>query len=261
MNMHPPPQDTTLKQRACHHPNTTRAGTNAYQTKITCKDCGFILHLMKKDPAKPMQTQDRWECPHVRKDWRGTTATTWRWRCLNCGETATGYKNPGETGAQAVEAAPHRVGQVGQWLADDPPAKVLEMMQLTIGIHKDTTGLVTGDQLDLIYRRCKDKVYGAPVTSQRVDRPMPATPPRPSSSMAQESFHTPQRAPQSPVPSRTGSAPSTPGDRTLGPREVLPQDLSAWDAEILDNGQQKGKTFRMVAETEHSYCNYLTGQH
>ena len=59
MNMHPPPQDTTLKQRSCHHPNTTRAGTNAYQTKITCKDCGFILHLMKKDPTKPMQTQDR----------------------------------------------------------------------------------------------------------------------------------------------------------------------------------------------------------
>ena len=135
------------------------------------------------------------------------------------------------------------------------------MMQLTIGIHKDTTGLVTGDQLDLIYRRCKDQVYGAPVTSQRVERPMPATPPRPSSSMAQESFHTPQRAPQSPVPSRTGSAPSTPGDRTLGPREVLPQDLAAWDAEVLDNGQQKGQTFRMVAETEQSYCNYLTGQH
>eukprot|EP00913_Durusdinium_trenchii_P018068 g16978.t1 len=59
----------------------------------------------------------------------------------------------------------------------------------------------------------------------------------------------------------TGSAPSTPGDRTLGPREVLPQDLAAWDAEVLDNGQQKGQTFRMVAETEQSYCNYLTGQH
>ena len=79
---------------------------------------------------------------------------------------------------------------------------------------------------------------------------MPSTPPRTS---AGYEFYTPTRGSAS-------SAPSTPGDPTLGPREVLSEDLAAWDAEIMNHGQQKGKTFRMIAETEHSYCTYILGQ-
>ena len=250
--MKPPPQDPTLKQRSCPHANRTRAGSNAYQNVIKCKDCGFVLHLEKKTVGKAMETKEAGTCTHSRKNYQGTTATTWKWRCLDCGETASGSKNPGESGARAAEIAPLRVGAVADWFLDDPPSKVIELMQLTLSIQRQTGAVITGDTLDVIYQRCKDTIYvpQSMPSGAMPARPMPSTPPRTS---AGYEFYTPTRGSAS-------SAPSTPGDPTLGPREVLPEDLAAWDAEIMNHGQQKGKTFRMIAETEHSYCTYILGQ-
>ena len=250
--MKPPPQDPTLKQRSCPHANRTRAGSNAYQNVIKCKDCGFVLHLEKKTVGKAMETKEAGACTHSRKNYQGTTATTWKWRCLDCGETASGSKNPGESGARAAEIAPLRVGAVADWFLGDPPSKVIELMQLTLSIQRQTGAVITGDTLDVIYQRCKDTIYVPQYTPSGAmpARPMPSTPPRTS---AGYEFYTPTRGSAS-------SAPSTPGDPTLGPREVLPEDLAAWDAEIMNHGQQKGKTFRMIAETEHSYCTYILGQ-
>ena len=66
----PPPQGPTLRQRSCTHANRTRAGSNAYQTVIKCKDCGFVLHLEKKTVGKAMDTKEASACTHSRKNIR-----------------------------------------------------------------------------------------------------------------------------------------------------------------------------------------------
>lgn len=85
----------------CPHVNVTRQGSNAYRHVVKCKDCGTVLEDRRKDKPESMVAGDRRTCDHEDKDYRGTTATRWRWTCRICGHKESGEKSPGESGRTA----------------------------------------------------------------------------------------------------------------------------------------------------------------
>ena len=85
--MTPPPQETSL-QRACHHPHRTKAGPNAYQNSIKCKDCGYVLHLKKKAAPKSMETKETTSCSRACKNYEASSAPS------TPGDPALGPRNP-----------------------------------------------------------------------------------------------------------------------------------------------------------------------
>lgn len=162
-------------ERECAHKRTTKQGSNAHALREKCLDCGKLLKSEAREAAASMEMRDRKECPHVRKDFRGTTGTSWKWTCKDCGESRTGHKQPGQTGEAAWRAynvstppslpcasssgytpspaSPH---------ATDKPGRVIELMQIAIGVQYDLTNNnpIGAEQLDVIYNKCRNRVYG-----------------------------------------------------------------------------------------------------
>lgn len=84
---------TTTTGPTCQHLRTTRQGSNAYVKMVKCRDCGAVLsHEKSEEKPQRMEHKDRGDCSHHEKDFRGTTATTWKWRCKDCGHQESGYK-------------------------------------------------------------------------------------------------------------------------------------------------------------------------
>lgn len=63
----------------------------------------WISRSHKIPKPDSMETTSPDSCRHSddKKDFRGTTSTTWRWRCELCGYEEKGHKRPGITGLQA----------------------------------------------------------------------------------------------------------------------------------------------------------------
>ena len=105
---------------SCQHKNTTRQGSNAYVKTLRCKDCGFVLEKEKLAVPEKMKTEDIRECEHSEKDFRGTTATTWKWTCKKCGHSEKGVKKPGQSGLDASTKASSQDVRSGEGLASCP---------------------------------------------------------------------------------------------------------------------------------------------
>lgn len=50
-----------------------------------------------------METRSQEDCPHVRKDFRGTSSTSWQWTREDCGLKRSGHKKPGQSGQSASD--------------------------------------------------------------------------------------------------------------------------------------------------------------
>ena len=226
----------------CKHETITKAGSNAYVKIRRCADCGELLEktrIDKEEPSQPVQPRaspaserSSSECQHLNKDYRGTTATTWRWKCKDCGAQESGSKQPGETGyAGATSSATPVPGEAqpsGQ--AED----VVKLMAGFLAIQREMRVPVTGAHLDIIYSKCKQMVFNQGVqgfTTPSTLRPPSTT--RTSRSNATSSGISP-----------TPSAPASPIDA----REVN---------DVILSGVHKGKTFIEVAQTDTRYSFFL----
>lgn len=121
-----------------------------------------MLERTKLDPKK-MVTKEPKECKHVNKDFRGTNAATWRWRCAECGHVESGYKNVGERGKVASDGpvpaeVPHQQGA-----AADLAGRVMSMMALTLDVVRSMGARVTAQYMDVVYAKCRAAVFGSPL--------------------------------------------------------------------------------------------------
>eukprot|EP00435_Cladocopium_sp_Y103_P069613 s840_g33.t1 len=247
--------------------------------KITCMDCGKVLkHEARQAPTpSPMEVRDRRDCKHERKHYKGTTATTWKWTCTDCGHVETGRKNPGESGRYGSEQAPSRAassmasstatGSEASYAPTDQPGEVVALMQNSLAIQNEMGVDVTPQRLDIIYSKCRALVYGdgyAPATrpSHR-SSPMPASPAsasaRTPTSTAARTSHVP-RSPAPTTPARSEASFRSAESAARGAREVNDEDFDTWDHEIVRGGKHNGKTFLWVFENDNQYCRFLFGK-
>ena len=139
-------------------------------------DCNMVLSKVKKDRYAHMETKDIDECPHDNKDYRGTSATTWQWRCKDCGKKESGFKQPGTSGrvgSTAQSSSPSDVAPPGRPPYGPAPQRssaetVVDMMRNALSIQRDVGQDVPSNHLDIIFRRCRELVFGvdsqSPVT-------------------------------------------------------------------------------------------------
>ena len=138
----------------CDHAETTKAGSKAYYTRlrVTCLSCKKVLELTKKEPKAAMETKEPGECQHSRKSFQGTTATTWKWTCKDCGKVESGHKNPGETGAYGSASPPPEQARRVQHGTGKEAEEIVELMR-TAGVP------VTPQLMDIIYSKCRDLAF------------------------------------------------------------------------------------------------------
>ena len=235
----------------CKHERTTKAGSNAYQKVTKCKDCGEILELIKTEKAVKMVTKEPKECLHENKDYRGTTAATWRWKCKDCDHAEEGFKNPGETGR--VGAAASSTSFPATSLAADLPDRLISLMSHTVDTHKAMGFATSAEQMDIIYAKCRMMVFGSgPIaTSTRTAAYAPTAQTSPTST-ASSMTSAPVPSSGAGVPRRVPTGPD--------PRTISLDQLDSWHDETLRHGAHQGRTFRVVADREKSYCKFLLGK-
>ena len=144
--------------RPCAHMHTTRQGSNAYLRVLKCKDCNKYIEYTKLDKPQKMEVDSDKKtgikCEHEEKDWRGSTGTTWQWKCKSCGHIEKGSRSDGKLweakSAAAVSGAP-TTGQVD---------KVLELFSMAVGLQKEIGGDLTVETMDKIYEKCKNTALG-----------------------------------------------------------------------------------------------------
>ena len=252
----------TAEQLACPHELKTTVGTNAHYKIVRCADCRLLLEKTRKEPKVKMQDADQRDCAHARKDYRGTTATTWKWTCKDCGKVETGHKNPGERGSYSAAASEVPTPQAMHYAEE--PEEVLGLMQASVAIQREANIPVTSTHLDIIYSKCKDLVYGAGYRSAAASTAS-ASRTSPPASMA-SSRPRGRAYPSMPTTSPTPTTPMTP-QSSAGPppspsvaRTVDADDLERWHAEALNNGKHNGKRFDWVFEHDKAYCKLLIGK-
>ena len=125
------PGDPTPEYRGvCSHRNTTKRGSNAYITMVTCKDCGMRLHEERREPDtdRPMAVFTPMECPHPtdQVSWRGSNGYAWKWTCAACGASDSVKKQPGQPrpvpgqgSTSVVVAAEENINNEAQALMDE----------------------------------------------------------------------------------------------------------------------------------------------
>eukprot|EP00435_Cladocopium_sp_Y103_P052575 s19_g16.t1 len=278
----------------CQHLRTTKQGSNGTHIQVRCLDCNKIIKSEAREAASTMETRDRRECIHVQKDYRGTTGTSWKWTCKDCGEKRAGNKQPGQTGeavwrayvlasecedARSASSAPRPcsstpTGYVPPVAAGTGNAgRVVELMQMALVIQRELMAgaPIESDQLDVIYNKCRNRVYGthfdpsasmsrtgttprtsSAATSHRFSpvTPTPASPARSTAAPAHASV------PASPTPSRASRTSSRSATSYVA-REVKPEDLADWEDEVLQSGARKGMRFRVVRVTDYRYCCFI----
>ena len=139
----------------CPHVNTTFAGTNMYYKIKRCKDCGFLLEREKLEPQGDMETHNQEDCKHVRKDRRGSTATTWKWKCKDCGKKESGRKSEATSTSSTT---PFSSSMATSASTSTATRQVVAMMDLTLEIQEEMGHSVPLSRLDKIYEKCKASV-------------------------------------------------------------------------------------------------------
>ena len=235
---------TTTTGPTCQHLRTTRQGSNAYVKMVKCRDCGAVLsHEKSEEKPQRMEHKDRGDCSHHEKDFRGTTATTWKWRCKDCGHQESGYKKPGQKGYDAAALdTPSRscatVSTSGTHVTADQSSadevdQVRDLMMATIEVQKEMGHDVGFHQMDVIYQHCKNYITRKKVTSS-------------STTFMATSSTT------KPVPTRGGS-------RAAAERPQTPP--LRWAHRVMDTGVHKGKTFMEIYEKEKTYVKSIISKH
>ena len=247
----PLPLEDGVRRRedlACQRKNLTRQGSNAYYKVLKCKDCGLVLEKEKLTKPEKMKTEEAGDCKHEDKDFRGTTATTWKWTCKRCGHSEKGVKRPGQTGLEASSKASLQGSGAGEgrspcqsdrWCVkpdsatrsletggDDDAKKVTLLMLSTLELQEELGVQVQLDQLDRIYHKCKDFVEKGRQTQQ---------------------FKTSMTT-RSSMPSTT----PTPN--------LSAEELQQLGAKVLKSGAHKGKSFKEVYEREASYSKSMVAK-
>ena len=266
----------TTPHGTCQQLHITKQGSKAYQRVKKCKDCGLVLEFEKINPTDGMQTADAQQCPHVHRDYRGTTATTYQWRCRDCGHKETGAKELGQSGRSASSASdaggPPSVARASpsspveyfhEYEQERHVDKVLELMQMTVDIHREL-GYCNLDleRLDEIYLRCRDRVtltstsrhshagYARQGGPPQVGHSTVAS----STTTGRRSTHsagaTPSPAPSLPNPAMSsgGAMPSS-GAMTSAPGQ-----------QKFAQGVRKGRTFSEVYDREPQYTKWIIGR-
>ena len=237
----------------CPHTNTTRRGTNAYRKVLRCLDCGTTLSDVKVT-AKDMQTKDQSKCSHERKDWRGTTGHRWQWTCRDCGQQEYGEKAVGVSGRAAASSASAEAPMSAPTGHGDNPAvrisaedvdKTMELMQMTIDLHREMGGHVDLIMMDTIYARCRDRVMLTSLARHADERYRIRGPRAPSS---------PEYLPTSPTPSPAGAAASP-----TGALPALPPGIQ--HETVLESGAHRGETFGHVYLMHSSYVKLIVSKH
>ena len=267
--IHQPDEFHSPAGSGCSHQRITRAGSNAYVSVEKCLDCGVTLNREKKEPRSSKETRSESECPHVRKDFRGTSATSWQWKCKDCGLKRSGRKEPGQSGQSAAEESEMSASSRGSSMAPTTPMSssshgggpgpqgpphqntvdarhVLDLMDTALEIQGQIGGQVGPAQLDVIYNKCKSQVFGSGYASG-------ANMSRTASSVR----YSPTANPPSPTPSATSRASSTRSTASFAPRDVLPEDLEAWQHETIKSGVHDGMTFQAVIDSDARYCAFI----
>ena len=232
--------------QACQHKNTTKQGSNAYLRVVRCKDCGLTLEREKIAPPEKMKTEDVGECTHEEKDFRGTSATTWKWKCKRCGYSEKGVKKPGQSGLEASSKASSQDVRSGEGLApcprdrwcarpdpvsgnlatgEDDAMKVTLLMLSTLELQQELGVPVQLEQLDRIYSKWKSFVERGRSNQQA----MPS-----SSTASQKGASTTPTSPQ-----------------------ISEEDIQRFGAKTLKAGAHKGKSYKEVYEREHSYSKSM----
>ena len=98
----PLPKAVMPPMQGCEHKKTTRRGTNAYISMVSCSDCGKVLVKEPKEHTSTdgqMATMSAGECLHPPDaiSRRGSNGYVWKWTCNTCGATDTKKKTPDAT--------------------------------------------------------------------------------------------------------------------------------------------------------------------
>lgn len=207
-------------QRACNHENVTRQGSNGYWKILKRRDCGKILEKEKVKKDETMKKEEG-ECQHLEKDFRGTTGTTWRWKCKACGKVESGVKRGGESGYQASQA-----GEGPDGMEAEAVSRIIDMMRYTVEMQQELGFRVSVEQLDKIYYKCRDLVIGG-------------------SSLSKSSTLT------------TTRANIQKGSQAPRPRGFTKEELVEFRSRVLGSGVHKGRTFRAIYEKEKTYVKSI----
>eukprot|EP00438_Fugacium_kawagutii_P026098 Skav226889 [mRNA] locus=scaffold1187:567035:571377:+ [translate_table: standard] len=237
----------------CVRANVTRAGSNGYQRILTCKDCGVVLGRTKVS-TQNMATREPSECRRERKDFRGTTGAIWKWRCKDCGMERSGWKQLGEPGraasvsvssASSSSAAPSQRGE-----PVDQVDRVFQMMATTMEIYREMGAVVGPGQLDIMYAKRRQNIFGGLPTSVHTRTTFARLP-------AAVATSSPPRAMATATPT-TSSAPSSSAAVVEGtPVEVWNFSVDDWREARLRIGVHKGKLHRRMYYEEISYTKFL----
>ena len=223
----------------CQHLRTTKQGSNAYAKMVKCKDCGAVLSHHKEEKPVKMEAKEPGDCSHHQKDFRSTTATTWKWKCKDCGHQESGMKKPGQKGYDAAA-----LGTTSQSCATVPTSgtrvaadkssvdevdRVMDLMMATIEVQKEMGNEVGFHQMDVIYQHCKDYIA------------------RKSAATSSTTFMA--------TSSTTKPASTRGGSRATSERAQSPP--LRWAHRIMEAGVHKGKTFTEIYENEKTYVKSI----
>ena len=190
----------------CAHINKTRQGSNAYRKVLKCKDCGTILEDIRTERDVPMTTREAKDCPHVNKDRRGTTGTSWASEAL--GSEAALEPSPFTLTGDATEVD-----------------MILDLVKITIELQRELRQPMTVFMLDQIYDKCRARVLGRAAPQSRAGTP----------------YFTPESGPRTPTSTsaRWTPSPLAPHTPSMPPPHRSPSALSM----KIESGVHKGKTF------------------
>ena len=171
-------------------------------------------HLtMEERKARVQALKAKTQC-RVEKDWRGSTGTTWQWKCKTCGHVKKGQRPLiNQTGAgggtsSTTTSTPLSSGTVPH------TQRIAELFSVSVELQNDLGGELSVNTLDKIYEKCKSAVFGGGSTA----------------------VHDPG------------------GDRSQGsPSASDPIDLKVYQRKTFANGTFKGQTFQEIYSYEKTY--------
>ena len=99
-----------------------------------------------------MESKDQEKCKHERKDRRGTTATTWRWTCKDCGKKEFGYKSDPTS---LPSSSPMTASSASSMSSSMAALQVMKLMNATMEIQHEMGEVVDLNKLDKIYGKCR----------------------------------------------------------------------------------------------------------
>ena len=233
-----PPPESPSPSGICQHLRTTKQGSNPYLKQVKCRDCGEVLEKEKLAKTESMKTEDVANCEHEKKDYRGSTATTWKWTCQKCGHVKRGEKQPGQTArAAASTPTPSSVSPAPTTPLDDGSQadEIMNLVQHVLEVQRELGVPVSVQQLDKIYDKCKESV-------QRSHDRRSADRSRSARSTASKAASV-----AAPTPESWSSS-------------YVSADPRLLDRDTLTSGVHRGRTYNDVYVNEATYTKSLIGK-